>query len=49
MPNGHKIYQHLPFKGSAKFTQIGILSLKTNHLATLSATVFGQCYFLTGS
>jgi hypothetical protein len=22
IPNGHKIYQHLPFKGPPKFTQI---------------------------
>jgi hypothetical protein len=35
IPNGHKIFQHLPFKGPPKFTQIGIFGLKTNHLATL--------------
>jgi hypothetical protein len=35
IPNGHKIYQHLPFKGPPKFTQICIFGLKTNHLATL--------------
>jgi hypothetical protein len=34
-PNGHKIYQHFPFKGPTKYTQIGILGLKINHLATL--------------
>jgi hypothetical protein len=28
IPNGHKIYQHLPFKGPPKFTQIGILVWK---------------------
>jgi hypothetical protein len=22
IPNGHKIYQHLPFKGPPKFTQV---------------------------
>jgi hypothetical protein len=38
IPNGHKIYQHLPFKGSQKFTQMGIFGLKTNHLATLPRT-----------
>jgi hypothetical protein len=37
IPNGHKIYPHLPFKGPPKFTQIGIFGLKTNHLATLHA------------
>jgi hypothetical protein len=36
LPNGHKIYQHLPFKGPPKFTQVGIFGLKTNHLATLT-------------
>jgi hypothetical protein len=35
IPNGHEIYQHLPFKGPPQFTQIGIFVLKTNHLATL--------------
>jgi hypothetical protein len=35
IPNGHKIYQHLPFKGPPKFAQTGIFGLKTNHLATL--------------
>jgi hypothetical protein len=35
IPNCHKIYQHLPFKGPPKFTQICIFGLKTNHLATL--------------
>jgi hypothetical protein len=33
--NGHKIYQHLPLKDPPKFTQIWIIGLKTNHLATL--------------
>jgi hypothetical protein len=27
-PNGHKIYQHFPFKGPPKYTQIGIFGLK---------------------
>jgi hypothetical protein len=35
IPNDHKLYQHFPFLGPPKFTQIGILGLKTNHLATL--------------
>jgi hypothetical protein len=35
IPNGHKIYQHFPIEGPPKFTQIGILGLKINHLATL--------------
>jgi hypothetical protein len=33
--NGHKIYQHFPFQGPPKFTQIWFFGLKTNHLATL--------------
>jgi hypothetical protein len=28
MPNGRKIYQHFPFQGPPKYTQIGILVLK---------------------
>jgi hypothetical protein len=35
IPNGHKIHLHLPLQDPLKFTQIGIFSLKTNHLATL--------------
>jgi hypothetical protein len=27
IPNGHKIYQHFPFFGPSKFTQIGILGM----------------------
>jgi hypothetical protein len=38
--NGHKIYQDFPQQDPPKFTQIGIFGLKTNHLATLSRTVF---------
>jgi hypothetical protein len=41
MPNGYKIdqkghtiYQHLSSQDPPKFTQIGILGLKINHLAT---------------
>jgi hypothetical protein len=30
IPNGHKIYQHLQFKGPPKFTQMGIFGLKIN-------------------
>jgi hypothetical protein len=46
-PNGHKIYQHFPFKGPLKFTQFRIFfCLKIYHLATLvsakSKYVFGQ-------
>jgi hypothetical protein len=33
-----KIYQHFPFLGSQKFTQIGIFGLKIYHLATLHPT-----------
>jgi hypothetical protein len=33
MPNGSKIYQHLPSQDPPKLTQIGIFGLKTNHLA----------------
>jgi hypothetical protein len=35
IPNGHKIYQHFPFKGPPKCTQSGIFGLKKYHLATL--------------
>jgi hypothetical protein len=38
--NDHKIYQHFPFSGPPKFTQIGIFGLKTNHLATLAVNQF---------
>jgi hypothetical protein len=38
IPNGHKIYKHFPIYDPPKFTQIGILGLKTNHLATLLYT-----------
>jgi hypothetical protein len=38
MPNGHKIYQHLPLQDPPKFTQIGIFGLKKKHLATQSVT-----------
>jgi hypothetical protein len=34
-PNGHKIYQDLPYQDPPKFTKIDIFGLKTNHLATL--------------
>jgi hypothetical protein len=33
--NGRKIYQHFQFQGPPKYTQIGILGMKINHLATL--------------
>jgi hypothetical protein len=36
IPSGHKIYNHFPIYGPAKFTQIGIFGLKTNNLATLA-------------
>jgi hypothetical protein len=35
IPNGHKICQHFTFQGTLKYTQIWILGLKINHLATL--------------
>jgi hypothetical protein len=35
---GHKIFQHFPLQGLPKFSQIGILGLKINHLATLHFT-----------
>jgi hypothetical protein len=34
----YKIYQHLTLQDPLKFTQIRIFGLKTNHLATLTAT-----------
>jgi hypothetical protein len=38
IPNGHKIYQHFPFQGLPKFTQIFIFGLQIYHLATLLKT-----------
>jgi hypothetical protein len=32
------MYQHFPFQGAPKYTQIGIFGLKINHLATLART-----------
>jgi hypothetical protein len=29
------MYQHFPFQGPPKYTKIGIIGLKINHLATL--------------
>jgi hypothetical protein len=40
IPNGHKIKLHSPFQCPPNFTQIGILGMKINHLATLTQT---QC------
>jgi hypothetical protein len=40
LPNGHKIYQHLPLQDTPKFTQIRIFGLKINHLATLGWKTF---------
>jgi hypothetical protein len=37
-PNGRKIVQHLSFKDTPKFTQIGIFGLKIFHLATLQTS-----------
>jgi hypothetical protein len=34
-PNGHEKHQQLQLQDPPKFTQTGILGLKTNHLATL--------------
>jgi hypothetical protein len=34
IPNGHIMYRHFPFQGPQKFTQIAILCLKIDHLAT---------------
>jgi hypothetical protein len=36
IPNGHKIYQHLPLQDPTKFTQLGIFSLKIFHLPELA-------------
>jgi hypothetical protein len=46
IPNGHEIYQHLPFKGPPQFTQIGIFVLKTNHLATLLRIDCADCWLI---
>jgi hypothetical protein len=35
---GQKIYQHYPFQGHPKYTQIGIFGTKKYHLATLLGT-----------
>jgi hypothetical protein len=35
MPNGHKIYQHIPSQDPPKFIQMSIFGLKINHPATL--------------
>jgi hypothetical protein len=35
IPNGHKMYENLLFRGPTKLSPIGIFGLKTNHLATL--------------
>jgi hypothetical protein len=35
IPNGHERYVKLQLQGLAKYTEIGGLGLKTNHLATL--------------
>jgi hypothetical protein len=35
IPNGHNFYQHFPFQGLPKCTQIGFIGLKIYHLATL--------------
>jgi hypothetical protein len=40
IPNGRKIYQHFPFIGLPKFTQIDIFGLRINHLATLFLSNF---------
>jgi hypothetical protein len=44
--NDHKIYQHFPYQGPPKFTQIGIFGLKIYLLATLAQTAFvhKRCY-----
>jgi hypothetical protein len=38
IPNGHTIYQHVPFQGPPKYTQIGIFGMQIFHLATLMTT-----------
>jgi hypothetical protein len=40
--SGHRKYQHFPYQGPPKYTQIGICGLKINHLATLVSTVARQ-------
>jgi hypothetical protein len=49
---GDKIYRHLPFQESRKFTQIWISGLKICHLATLvkalAAATSSQSSFLEG-
>jgi hypothetical protein len=38
--NGLKMYQHYPFQGPPKYTQIGILGMKLQRLATLVPSHF---------
>jgi hypothetical protein len=35
IPNGHKMYRHLPLQDPPKCVQIWFLGIKINHLATL--------------
>jgi hypothetical protein len=48
IPNGHKIYRHLPLQDTPRFTQIGIFGLKIRHLATLAPTLTPDSYFHPG-
>jgi hypothetical protein len=41
-PNDQRLYQPFPFQCPPKFTQIGILGLKINHLATLVGMVYTE-------
>jgi hypothetical protein len=43
LPNGHKIYQHVPLQDPPKFTQNGIFGLKLYHLATLLRAGRHEC------
>jgi hypothetical protein len=47
-PNGQSIYQYFPFQNSPKFTQIGILGLKTYYLATLTLSMLLTAYWHLG-
>jgi hypothetical protein len=52
LPCGHKIcqmankyiYQHYPFQGTPKFTRIGTIGMKINHLAKLGNCIYVSFY-----
>jgi hypothetical protein len=46
---GHNVYQHIPFQGPHKYTNIGVFGMKIYNLATLpqtQLTTIQRCYVL---